>query len=251
MIASVLRRSSRLWPVVLGALPFGALAASPAPIAAPDLKPGDSWVFDRSIERGSSAFSDQHIDLRIEHVGADTMVVGIKPDGSPNDFEDHVVGADWSQRRLIDGNQTTTGRPLAFPLEVGKTWTTDYTDPTRYGLQISAEHHETYKVVGWEDVTTPAGAFHALKIESDDKVKAHFMAANSAIGGALATADGATVVAKTNHAGPHTGYAEIYSTFYYVPEVKYWVKSVEESYNSENVRTKRQTDVLVSFKPAP
>jgi hypothetical protein len=100
-------------------------------------------------------------------------------------------------------------------------------------------------------VTTPAGTFHALRIESDDKVKAQFMAANAAIGGAVATADGATVIAKTNHAGPHTEYAEILSTFYYVPEIKYWAKSVEDTYNSDNVRTRRQINLLISFKPAP
>jgi hypothetical protein len=224
MFVSGLHRLYRLGPVLVAVVPLAALAPSPTTVAAPDLKPGDTWVFDRSTERGTSGFSDQHIDLKVEHVGVDTMVVGIKPDGSPNDFEDHVMGADWSQRRLVDGNQTTTGRPLAFPLEVGKTWTSDYTDPTRFG-------------------------FHAIKIESDDKIKAHFMAANAAVGGALSTADGATVIAKTNHAGPHTEYAETFSTFYYVPEIKYWVKSVEETYNSENVRTRRQINLLVSFKP--
>jgi hypothetical protein len=250
MFGSVLRRSYRLLPLMIAVFPQAALASVPSSVAAPDLKPGDTWVFDRSMERGTSAFSDRHIDLKVEHVGVDTMVVGIKPDGSPNDFEDHVMGADWSQRRLIDGNQTTTGRPLAFPLEIGKTWTSDFIDPTRIGLQVSAEHHETYKVTGWEDVTTPAGTFHALKIESDDKIKAHFMAANAAVGGALATADGSTVVAKTNHAGPHTEYAETFSTFYYVPEIKYWVKYVEDTFSSESVRTRRVVDLLVSFKPA-
>jgi len=32
--------------------------------------------------------------------------------------------------------------------------------------------------------------------------------------------------------------------------VKYWAKMVKEDYNSENVRTNRQTDKLISFKPA-
>jgi hypothetical protein len=250
MFVSGPRRPFPLFPMVFAIVPLAALAPSPTPIAAPDLKPGDTWVFDRSTERGTSGFSDQHLDLRIEHVGVDTMVVGIKPDGSPNDFEDHVVGSDWSQRHIIDGKQTPTAQPLAFPLEVGKTWTSGFVDSTRYGLQVSAEHQTTHKVTGWEDVTTPAGTFHALRIESDDKVKAQFIAANAAIGGAVATADGATVVAKTNHSGPHTEYAEILSTFYYVPEIKYWAKSVEDTYNSDNVRTRRQTNSLISFKPA-
>lgn len=233
------------------AAPAVALAAEAQSVAAPDIKPGDTWVFDRSVERGTSGFSTQRLDFKVEHVGTDTMVVGIKTDGSPVDFEDHVMGADWSQRRLIDGQQTTTGRPMAFPLTVGKTWGSDYVDPTKHGLQTSAEHHETYKVVGWEDVTIPAGTFHALKIESDDKVKAQFIGASSANSGAVATADGASVVVNSNKTGPHTVYAEFFATFYYVPEMKYWVKTVEDDFNSENVRTMRRTDTLVSFKPSP
>jgi hypothetical protein len=250
MFVSVLRRAFRLSPAVIAIVPFAALASIPTQIAAPDLKPGDSWVFDRSTERGTSGFSNQRFNLKIEHVGADTMVVGIKLEGSPTDYEDHFLGSDWSQTRLIDGNRTTTGRPFVFPMEIGKTWTMDYVDPTRHNLQVSAEHHATYKVTGWEDVTTPAGAFHALKIEGDEKVKAQFMAANAALGGAVSTADGATVIAKTNNTGPHAEYVETFSTFDYVPEVKYWVKAVEDTYNSNNVRTNRRTDLLISFKPA-
>lgn len=250
MPGSAVHRSYRFFPLALAIVPLAALAPIPTQVLAPDLKPGDSWVFDRSTERGTSGFSDQHLDLKVEHVGVDTMVVGIKLEGSPTDFEDHLMGADWSQRRLIDGKQTTTGRPFAFPLEIGKTWSSDYVDPTRYGLQVSAQHHVTYKVTGWEDVTTPAGTFHTMKIESDDQVKADFIAASAAVGGAVATADGATVVTKTNNAGPHTEYDEVFSTFYYAPEVKYWVKSVNDTFNTNNIRISRRTDLLLSFKPA-
>jgi hypothetical protein len=241
-------RFLRLSAFLLAVLPTRILAADPA-VSAPDLKPGDTWIFDRSIERGTSGYLDQHFDLKIERVDADSMVVGIKVDGSPVDFQDHVVGLDWSQRRMVDGQQTATTRPLSFPLAIGKTWASDYVDPDRHGLETSAEHHKTYKVVGWEDVTTPAGTFHALRIDGDDKVKAQFAGASGAIGGDVATADGSTVVAHTEKSLPHVVYAEIYSTLYYVPSTKYWVKSVEEIYNNENVRTRRETNVLLSFTP--
>ncbi|MHB8286327.1 MAG: hypothetical protein ACYDD1_16860 [Caulobacteraceae bacterium] len=249
----ILRHSYRLGAtlaagLVLTALPT--LAAEPAAVSAPDLKPGDSWVFDRAIERGTSNFTTQRLDFKMEHVGGDTAVLGIKLDGSPVDFEDHVMGSDWSQRRLIDGKQTVTGRPFAFPMAIGKSWTSDYVDPTRHGLQTSVDHRVTYKVTGWEDVTTPAGSFHALKIESDDKMKAQLMAANGAVAGAVATSDGSTVVAHSDRSGPRTIYGEAFSTFYYAPEVKYWVKTITEDFNSESVRTRKQTDTLVAYKPA-
>lgn len=248
------RYAHRIGLTVLAGLVFASaqtLAAEPTTVGAPNLKSGDAWVFDRAIERGTSSFSNQRYDFKIERVGDPTMVVGIKIEGSPVDYEDHVAGSDWSQRRLIDGQQTVTGRPFSFPLTLGKTWTSDFTDPTRHGLQTSAEHHQTYKVTGWEDVTTPAGTFHAIKIESDDKVKAQMMAASAAVGGAVATSDGSTVVAHTDHSGPKIVYGELFSTFYYVPEVKYWVKTIEEDFNSENVRVFKKTDTLISYKVAP
>lgn len=232
------------------AAPLVARAADPTSVPAPELKPGDSWVFDRKTERGTSGFSDQRLDFRIERTGDGDDVVGVKLDGSPLDYEDHVIGADWSQRRVIDGEQTVIGRPLSFPLTIGKTWTVDYTDPARHGLQVSAEHHEVFKVVGWEDVTTPAGVFHALRIEDNGKVKANFLGSSSSIGGAVAGGGATTAVTHSAATGPHTVYGEFFSTFDYVPAVKYWVKSVEEDFNGENVRTVRRIDELISFKPA-
>jgi hypothetical protein len=99
-------------------------------------------------------------------------------------------------------------------------------------------------------VTTPAGTFRALRIDGDDKIKAQFIGAAGAINGAVATGDGATVIAHTQTSGPHTGYGEVFSSFYYVPSMKCLAKMVEDTYNSENVRTNHQTDTLLSFKPA-
>ena len=243
----------RFWksclPLLLMLAPTAAFA-DPESIPAPDLKPGDTWVFDKTIERGTTGYSEQHLVLKLERVGSDTMVVGAKVEGSPREFEDHIVGADWSQHRVIDGNQATVGRPFSFPLNLGKTWRIHYVDATRHGLQASAEHEETYKVTGWSDITTPAGTFHAIKIEADDKVKAQFVAASGAIGGVLASGDSSTAVIHTDKSGPHTVYGEIFHEFYYVPDVKYFVKSTEEIFNGDNVRGQRTTDTLVSFKPA-
>jgi len=193
----------RVCVAVFALAPAGALALDPASVLAPNLKPGDSWVFDRAIKHGTSGFSDQRFDFKVESVGVDTMVVGIKLDGALGDFEAQLIGADWSQRRLVDGEQTTTGRPFSFPLSIGKTWTSDYVDLNQHGLQVSAQHHDTYTVVGWEDMTTPAGTFHAIKITADDNVKGQFMASSATVGGAVATSDGSSVVARSGRTGLH------------------------------------------------
>jgi hypothetical protein len=37
---------------------------------------------------------------------------------------------------------------------------------------------------------------------------------------------------------------------YYVPDVKYFVKTLDEHYSTDNVRVSRESEELVSFKPA-
>jgi hypothetical protein len=41
----------------------------------------------------------------------------------------------------------------------------------------------------------------------------------------------------------------LYKAFWYAPEVKRWVKSVEEHYSNGGVRDERYTQKLASFKP--
>ena len=226
-------------------------AAEVQSVAAPQFKAGDGWVFERSIERGTTGFTSERLALQIEQVRGDTMVVGIKIDGAPGAFEDHIAGLDWSQRRVVNGEETTTSRPFNFPMSVGKTWKADFVDPNRLGPQLSSHVQTTYKVVGWEDVATPAGTFHALRIEGSGSVKAQMAPSASVIGGAAASPGDATLVTHSQVTAAHDAYFTTFSVLDYVPSVKYYVKSVEEQYNAENVRIRRSTDVLSSFKAAP
>ena len=194
---------------------------------------------------------ERRVDLRIDRIGVDTMVIGIKPTGATRDFEDHIGGLDWSLRRLIDGQQTVTGRPFSFPLTVGKTWTADFIDPTTHGRQISAHHRNRYRVTGMEDVTTPAGTFHAYKIVVEGEIEAQFAAAASGVAAVTSTPTGATTVTHTDKSGPTTAHGTEYGELYYDPKVKYFVKTVEDEFNSENVRTSHNTQVLQSYTVAP
>jgi hypothetical protein len=179
------------------------------------------------------------------------MLVGLKPDGSPTAYQDHEVGTDWSQRRLVDGQGTVTTRPLTFPMSVGQSWTIDYVDATRRGAQTSNHVHRTYTVVGWEDVTVPAGTFHAIKVVAKGVDKATLQVPNTAIAGAVAGSGGATTVAHTQRGGTGELTRATYGEFYYVPELKNFAKLVEEQYTPDEVRVIRQTQMLVSYKAAP
>src|SRR6185437_9661344 len=100
---------------VLAAAPAAAPAADQAAVPAPQLHEGDSWAFEETIEHGPG-FVEHHKDLRIQSVDSDTMLVGVRLDGAPANFQDHLLGSDWSQRRTIDGKDVVTGRPFSFPL---------------------------------------------------------------------------------------------------------------------------------------
>jgi hypothetical protein len=235
--------------LTLAAMSGRAMAADPEALVAPAVQPGDTWVFDETTQRGTQGFVERRIDLTVERVGSDTMVVGVKADGSPSNYQDHIAGLDWSLRRLVDDKEVTTGRPLAFPMSLGATWSTDYDELRPHGSQTAAHFHDTYKVVGWEDVVVPAGKFHVMKVEMNGVADAHLAPSASAASGVVAGATGATALSHVEHSPARMVHAVTYAEFYYSPDVKYFVKSVQEQYNSDNVMTNRDTQALVSYTP--
>ena len=227
-----------------------ALAEDVKAVTAPSFKIGDLWVYDQTMEKGPTGFNQFRVDLAIERLNDTTMMVGIKRDGAPTAYEDHMVGQDWSQRRVVDGEETVTTRPLTFPMSPGQNWTIDFNDTIRRGNQLSVRVHRVYKVVGWQEVVVPAGTFRALKVEANGVDKATVEVPAAAVSGALAQSNGATTIAHTQPGGRNEVVRQIYGEFYYVPEIKATVKSVEEQYTPDNVRVSRETRALVSYKPA-
>lgn len=219
----------------------------PAVIQAPSIKSGDTWAYSDTHQRGASGFQSSNIEMKVQRVDADDILIGVKPEGSPIDYQDHLMGFDWSPLRLVDGKPVKTGRPLNFPMRVGESWTADYDNPNRYGRQTFAHFHSTYKVVGWEDVTTPAGTFHALKIESHEDVKAKLDPVAGAIGGAVTGPQGTTTFTTTQRTGPTEAQHIIVSSFDYVPAVKATVKTDSEQFDENGVRTSRETRVLTHY----
>lgn len=238
------------WAAVAGLtlLPLAALAADDA--AAPTLKAGDTWVFNHVIEQGTTGFNQERRNVSVERVDSDSMLVGMKQDGSPRAPEELKLGLDWVQKRTVNGAEIVIGQALSFPLTVGKTWTVDYTDPTQRGRQSNTHVKRTYKVVGWEDVTVPAGTFHALKIEDSGTLDARISIPATAAGAVTATAAGGTTITHIQKAASGEVHQTLYGLVYYVPDVKYFVKTLDEHYSTDNVRVSRESEELVSYKPA-
>jgi hypothetical protein len=98
-------------------------------------------------------------------------------------------------------------------------------------------------------VEVPAGKFRALKIESEGHWEAEIAPSQSVVQGAQTGQSGATLVTQAQNIVERQATGRLYKAFWYAPEVKRWVKSVEEYYSNGGVRNERYSQELESFKP--
>jgi hypothetical protein len=219
----------------------------PTSVTAPAFVVGDEWTFDRTKEMGTTRFVRSRIDLRVDRVDGDAMLVGVKPDGAPADYEDHRLSLDWSQSRVIGGQPTVTARPFRFPMAPGDSWTVEFRQAEVHDGQTNTHWRATYTVVGWTDVTTPAGTFHALEIKQSGVAEGEKLIPQMATAAAVATPNGAATVGTTQRAARRAMHNTLYGEWYYAPAIKYFVKYVQEQYE-DNVRVERDEDIISSFK---
>jgi hypothetical protein len=146
------------------ALPFAAIAQS-AP--APDVKPGDTWTYISTTERGPSGWNQMHEQVTVLRTTSSHIYFESKLAGSAQAPREVVVGADWSRARSVNGTDTVVNRPFVFPLSPGKTWKVDYTEQHPNRFFASQTWSSQYRVVGTESVEVPAGKFQAIKIEAE------------------------------------------------------------------------------------
>jgi len=134
----------------------------------PELKVGDTWVYQRfdvrtSQKRGAST----HV---VEELGDDTIVVQTKA----LDRKGREMAAtnrytrDWNLREVRAGESVTfTARPAwgyyKFPLELGQRWDAKFDTASRDGRR-TARWQLTVRVEAMEKVSVPAGTFDAFKL---------------------------------------------------------------------------------------
>jgi len=239
---------SRGW--LVAALGVWSCAACAQSIDAPALKAGDSWTVAETTEAGQQGYSRKEEVITVERVDSDDMLVSVKEDGSNQAPTEKMVGRDWSRSRDINGKQETINRPLAFPLRDGKKWTVDYTELNPNRMHTRETFHSEYVVTGWEDVQVPAGTFKALKIEAQGQWTADLAPAIIHGSGAAVTPGDVSMASQSVRITPHTISGRLYKAFWYVPEQKRFVKSVEEYYSTKGVRSQRFTEELTASKLA-
>jgi hypothetical protein len=226
-------------------MPIIAFAQS---VSAPTLKEGDAWTYVDTVEKGPTGWQQTHTALTVQRVTESHIYVSSKPVGAATNGNEAIVGADWSRAREFDGSEVVVNRPLAFPLTAGKSWNVEYTEPHPTPKLSSATWTTKYKVVGYEDVDVPAGKFHALKIEAEGDWHGQIAPSNTVVQAAQVQPGQTTLVTQARRVTPEATAGHTYKAFWYVPEVGRWVKSVEEYYGSNGVRSERFTTELETYK---
>ena len=216
----------------------------------PTIKSHDSWTYTSTVEK-NAGWRQTHEEYTVLRATETEILVSIKEAGSKLPPKEMLQGADWSRFRNVNGREEVVNKPLLFPLEAGKTWEIDYTE-----LHPNREHsrerfHSSYKAVGWEEVTVPAGTFLALKIESQGRWLAELVPAASASTQTRADNQGTVAVTRADRRTPQTATGRLYKAVWYVPAVKRYVKSVEEYFAANGVRNERYSLELEAFKVQP
>jgi uncharacterized caspase-like protein len=156
--------------------------------------PGSEPVSTINWTRVIGVFEDR---LRLTHTRLD------RPGGKPIEPEGQFAVSPRLET-LFDGHDAFSGHRkfLSFPLEVGDTWSYSYEYSTADGKGRFREDLEC-TVVGWSQITVPAGTYWALRI--DEKGWSNNLSPNAPAFARVA--------------------ARLDRTLWYSPEIKYLVKS--------------------------
>ena len=227
-----------------------ASAEPPRSVERPEVVLGESWTY-----AGYENENKFTLKVEIDQLSDKDIRVVVTPNGLAGLAQLQVFDRQWNQIEVFkDGSRIVRFSPylpvFKFPLEVGKVWAQHY-DWQRMDLGDGNSGPETWaesrerkasgrpnhgstrvegKVLGWEEISVPAGIFTALKIE----------------------------LKSPHYAGPETrrifGKAELFGglleTYWYVPEVKRFVKYESRLYINQQLKSSNGLD-LVEHSMAP
>jgi hypothetical protein len=226
------------------------LAAAAQAIDRPDIRAGDTWIYRTTEEKGPSGWNQTHDELAVTRVTASAIYFTVKPSGSTQAPKEIFMGKDWSRIRDINGKETVVAQPMQFPLSPGKAWTVKFTEDNPSKTFRTETWDNNYSVVGYEDIEVPGGKYRALKIEAEGRWSGVLAPGETVVQGAETHESGTTLSTQLQKTTAREVSGRLYKAFWYVPEVKRWVKSVEEDYSTGGVRNVRRTMELESYRPA-
>jgi len=194
-------------------------AQADAPVAKPEVKAGDRWTYRRMNYERNQAQDTYEVHVTFAARDAIHAVITEK-DGRESDA---TYTSEWNEVVAPRGRVNVRDKgELQFPLRTGATYAIEWTLEEPRRQMGSGRHKRNVKVVGWEEVTVPAGRFRALKVQSEG----NFWPFGSGYVGTVR------------------------DVFWYVPEVKRWVKHVHDSFRPGNriSITEHSGEELVEFR---
>lgn len=217
----------------------------------PVFKDSDKWVYNVVEEKnvaGAMSSSARKWENRIVRAGSKSISVSSKPLDSNMPPREVGRGVDWSVTDNIGGKSTLTSRPYDFPLKPGKTWKLEYVVDNPDARTKFEKISKQYTVIDWVDVKVPAGTYRALKLEMEGEWAKEFNTIAPSATSAVSKGDaGSVAVAQTRNATtPKPVSGKLYQAFWYVPEIKRYVKFITEDYQSGGSLNKRITEELES-----
>lgn len=208
---------------LVGCICLLTLAAAPAAgdgfVLWPQVKVGDSWTYRLSEDASVTIY-----ELKVTFVGQDAIEAVSTIQGSDREV-DTTWTAEWN---AVNDRLTGTFFPesglLRFPLKPGARYTSQYeVARPRSRESFRAKNTLDVSVVGWEEVTVPAGTFRALKID----------------------APGTYQRLDARRHGP------MHVTLWYAPEVRRWVKWYFENRTANGRLLRQETHELVTYHLQP
>jgi hypothetical protein len=149
--------------LVLGFGITAALAGDDDPVKQPYVEVGDCWTY-RTAYTSKPDRPGGH-KLCVTYVDREKNLILVVARTNGGREVDLTYTGEWTAIAGFRNVSTLASHELKFPLRVGDAYSFVHEYHRKSDEQVWGRTHYDMKVVGWEDVTVPAGTFRALRIE--------------------------------------------------------------------------------------
>ncbi len=158
--------------VALATVSVVSFGADDETVRVPYVEVGDCWSYrtDNIIYQNKPVHDYELCVTLVDQSKGTILAVGTRKDDGLE--IDAVYSLEWAGYASIWGLITPEGtKHFRFPLKIGDVYANEFEfRDSRLGKNNGKSTY-TMKVVGWEEITVPAGTFRALKIEGHGMVK--------------------------------------------------------------------------------
>jgi hypothetical protein len=181
-------------------------AAQPdAAVARPEVKVDDRWVYRHTDKRRKPPSAIY--ELRVSFVDSRAIHAVVEQQGRRRET-DATWTPEWNAVVAPDEGVVEVEKGMfQFPLAPGQQYSAAWEMRRPRAGAFHVRHERKVTVVGWEDIEVPAGKFRALKLQADGHFRRFDRLASD----------------------------EARNTYWYVPQVKRWVKHVYQDVTLEVV----------------